>query len=413
MKEKCSIGGMSCSACSNGIEKAVSKIDGVKIANVSLLQKSMTVEFDEQKTTAENIIHTVERLGYSAKLFGQDEEVKTNKTLRIVCLSLIFLLPLLYFSMGGMIGLPLPNRKLNYAIQCVLALIVIILNKRFYVNGVRAVMNLSPNMDTLVALGSFSAFSYSLVESILLWTGVGVVHVFFEASAMVLVLVTLGKWLEEKSKDKTGKEIEKLSKLIPKTVKVIRDGKEITLNTNELIVGDLIVAKAGDYVAVDGVVESGNATLDKSAITGESLPEEVAKNQYVTSGSIVKSGYVVIKATAVGEQTLFSKIISAVQNTGTSKAPVQKLADQISKWFVPSVTIISIITFVIWMVIKGDLYTSFGFAISVLVVSCPCALGLATPVAITAATGKGASMGIWFKCRKFVKGKKRKLCYFR
>jgi Cu+-exporting ATPase len=233
MKEKFSIGGMSCSACSNGIEKAVSKIDGVKIANVSLLQKSMTVEFDEQKTNAQNIIYAVERLGYSASIFGQDEKTKPNKTLRIFCLSLIFLLPLLYFSMGGMIGLPLPNRKLNYAIQCVLALIVIILNKRFYVNGVRAVINLSPNMDTLVALGSFSAFSYSLVESILLWTGVGVVHVFFEASAMVLVLVTLGKWLEEKSKDKTGKEIEKLSKLIPKTVKVIRDGKEIKKITQE------------------------------------------------------------------------------------------------------------------------------------------------------------------------------------
>lgn len=396
MTAKFSIGGMSCSACSNGIEKAVNRLDGVISAQVSLMQKSMTVDFDHTKISEENIIVAVEKLGYTAKPFGEDEIIK-NPVKKRFFWSLGFLIPLMYLSMGGMIGLPTLAMKISLPIQAVLAIIILIINKRFFISGVRAVKNLSPNMDTLVSLGSFSAYVYSLVEMILLFTGKTVNHVFFEASAMVLVLVTLGKWLEEISKRKTGQEIEKLSKLIPKAVTVIRDGKQTTILTSQLVIGDLVVVKAGDYLAVDGVVLEGNGALDKSAITGESIPEEVTVGGAVTSGSIVKSGYLVVTAKKVGEQTLFSKIINAVKTAGASKAPVQKLADKISAWFVPTVTAIALVTFIIWLIIKIDLYYAFNYAISVLVVSCPCALGLATPVAVMAATGKGASMGILFK----------------
>ncbi len=393
-----SVGGMTCSACSLGIEKAVRRLNGVKSAQVSLMDKSMVVEFDDAQTSQQVIIATVEKLGYTASIFGElKQENVVVKMKKRFFISLIILIPLMYLSMGKMIGLPVFNQKINLPIQAVMALAVMIINGKFFTNGFRAVKNLSPNMDTLVSLGSLSAFIYSAVETVLLFTGAVVTHVFFEASAMVLVLVTLGKWLEEISKGKTGQEIEKLVKLIPKTVTVIREGKESTILTAEVLENDLVVVRAGDYLAVDGIVIEGHATLDKSAITGESLPEECVENSLVSSGSIVRSGYIIVKAQKVGGQTLFSKIVEAVKTAGSSKAPVQKLADKISSWFVPTVTLIALLTFGLWMLIEGDLYRAFNFAISVLVVSCPCALGLATPVAVMAATGKGASMGILFK----------------
>ncbi|MBR2869947.1 MAG: heavy metal translocating P-type ATPase, partial [Clostridia bacterium] len=393
-----SVGGMTCSACSLGIEKAVRRLNGVKSAQVSLMDKSMVVEFDDAQISQQVIIATVEKLGYTASIFGElKQENVVVKMKKRFFISLIILIPLMYLSMGKMIGLPVFNQKINLPIQAVMALAVMIINGKFFTNGFRAVKNLSPNMDTLVSLGSLSAYIYSAVETVLLFTGAVVTHVFFEASAMVLVLVTLGKWLEEISKGKTGQEIEKLVKLIPKTVTVIREGKESTILTAEVLENDLVVVRAGDYLAVDGIVIEGHATLDKSAITGESLPEECVENSLVSSGSIVRSGYIIVKAQKVGGQTLFSKIVEAVKTAGSSKAPVQKLADKISAWFVPTVTLIALLTFGLWMLIEGDLYRAFNFAISVLVVSCPCALGLATPVAVMAATGKGASMGILFK----------------
>lgn len=398
IRKKFSIGGMSCSACSLGIEKTVKKLNGVINVQISLMDKSMVVEFSEEQASVTLIMATVEKLGYTIVPFEKslidNGALKTKKRFFI---SLLILIPLMYFSMGKMFGLPSLNAKINLPIQCILALIILVINKKFFTNGFRAIKNLSPNMDTLVSIGSLSAFIYSAVEMILLFVGKDITHVFFESSAMVLVLVTLGKWLEDYSKDKTSAEIEKLSNLIPKTVTIIKDGKEQTVLTAELVEGDLIMCKVGDYVAIDGVVIDGYATLDKSAITGESLPEECSVDSLVTSGSIVKSGYLVIKAKKVGNQTLFSQIVQAVKDAGASKAPIQKLADKISGWFVPTVTLLAIATFVIWYLISVDLYKSFNFAISVLVVSCPCALGLATPVAIMAGTGKGASMGILFK----------------
>ena len=390
---------MTCSACSAGIEKAVGRLDGVNSVSVSLMGKCMDVSFDETRVTEAAILSAVEKLGYTAGAYGEIKEDDGAKKLKKrFFISLAFLIPLMYFSMGGMLNLPVPEHKINLVVQCVLALIVIIINFKFYISGTRAVFNGSPNMDTLVTLGSFVAFAYSFVITILTFCGMHFEgHPFYESSAMVMTLVTLGKWLEEISKKKTGSEIEKLSQMIPKVATVIRDGKETQVLVGEISVGETVLVRAGDYLPIDGEVEEGLASVDKSAITGESLPEETTVGNKVVSGSIVRSGYLKVKAEKVGKDTLFSSIIEIVKTAGASKAPVQKFADKVSAVFVPIVTAIAILTFAIWLIAGGGVYEAIKHAISVLVVSCPCALGLATPVAIMAVTGKAASVGVLFK----------------
>ncbi|MBQ8427531.1 MAG: cadmium-translocating P-type ATPase [Clostridia bacterium] len=401
MKTKFSVGGMTCSACSAGIEKHVSRLDGVISARVSLLDKTMLVEYDEQILGAEKIIAVVEKIGYTAEIYGQKNHDKLSdakKLKRRFLISLILLLPLMYFSMGVMLGAPAFSKKINFAIQWAFATAIIIINGKFFINGVKAVLRLSPNMDTLVSLGSASAYLFSVTVTILLYLGTSdPSHTFFEGSAMVLTLVTLGKWLEELSKVKTGDAIEKLNKLIPKTATVLIEGKEKTVLTGELKVGDVLVLKAGDYIAVDGKIIEGSAGVDKSAITGESIPVELTVGDSVTSGSILKSGYLLVQATSVGQDTLFSKIVEIVKYAGASKAPIQKIADKVSGVFVPIVSIIALMTFTVWMIITRDVYSALNFGISVLVISCPCALGLATPVAVMAGAGKAASYGVLFK----------------
>lgn len=399
MIKKYSVGGMTCSACSAGIEKAVGRLDGVNSVSVSLMGKCMDVSFDETKVTEAAILSAVEKLGYTAGAYGEIKEDDGAKKLKKrFFISLAFLIPLMYFSMGGMLNLPVPEHKINLVVQCVFALIVIIINFKFYISGTRAVFNGSPNMDTLVTLGSFAAFAYSFVITILTFCGMHFEgHPFYESSAMVMTLVTLGKWLEEISKKKTGSEIEKLSQMIPKVATVIRDGKETQVLVGEISVGETVLVRAGDYLPIDGEVEEGLASVDKSAITGESLPEETTVGNKVVSGSIVRSGYLKVKAEKVGKDTLFSSIIEIVKTAGASKAPVQKFADKVSAVFVPIVTAIAILTFAIWLIAGGGVYEAIKHAISVLVVSCPCALGLATPVAIMAVTGKAASVGVLFK----------------
>ncbi len=402
MLKKLTISGMTCSACSQGIERNVKKLNGINSVSVSLMAKQMTVDFDESVISVDIIIAVVEKLGYIAYEYGTKQEDKfygAKKLKNRFLISLIVLIPLMYFCMGEMIGLPVFNdNRINFSIQFVLALSLLIINRQFFISGFKAVIHVAPNMDTLVSLGSASAFIYSTILTLYLFVGKdNPTHTFFDGSAMVLTLVTLGKWLEELSKIKTGDAVEKLGSLIPKTVNVLVGGEEKAILTSELKVGDLIILKAGEYVAVDGTVVQGTAGIDKSAITGESIPEEVTVGMNVSSGSIVKDGYIVIRAEKVGEQTLFSKIIEIVCTAGASKAPIQKFADKVAGIFVPVVTSIAILTFAIWLVISGDAYTAFNFGISVLVISCPCALGLATPVAVMAATGRGASEGVLFK----------------
>ena len=397
MKKKFGVGGMSCAACALGIEKNVSRVEGVEEVTVSLLDKSMTVTFSEP-ATEDAILSAVTSLGYTVFSYGEEgQKSRESKVLlRRFLLSLIFLLPLLWFSMGGMIGLPQPPKTVSYVVQWVLSLTVIVINRRFFSSGARALVKKVSNMDTLVALASTVAFLYSVAVTVLTFFGRGGM-VFYEASAMVLTLVTLGKFLEEKSKARTGREVESLVRLIPQVVRVKREGEEALLSREEVVVGDTVVLRQGDRVPVDGVVIEGNGFLDASVITGEPLPVEVGVGDTALSGSIVTGGYLLIRAEMVGEDAVFSRVVQMVKDAAASKAPVQRVADKIAGVFVPIVGFLAAVTFVVWMLVSKDLDRAFKYAVSVLVISCPCALGLATPVAVMAAAGKGASLGVLYK----------------
>ncbi len=395
MNKKYSVTGMTCAACSSGIERTVSKLDGVSSCSVSLMGESMDVTFDENKLSDGDIRAAVTSLGYGAFDYGKAPAKKQKGlTLKLrFFLSLVLLLPEMYLAMGHMIGLPVPSGWLNYGFQIGLTLAVLCINYRFFVSGVMAAVKLVPNMDTLVTLGAAASFLYSLAVAI---SGSGG-HLFFESAAMIVTLVTLGKWLEDRSKARTGKEVEKLLSLAPDTVTLLKDGKEVRVPLAEVKAGDLVVVKQGGSVAVDGTIIEGHAFVDQAAITGESLPVELAEGGRAVSASIVTSGYLVIRAEQVGEDTLLSGVIRMVREAGASKAPIQKLADRVAAVFVPVVVTLALITFAVWLIVTHDIARAVNFGVSVLVISCPCALGLATPVAIMAATGRGASMGVLYK----------------
>lgn len=402
MKEKFSVSGMTCAACSAGIERTVSRMDGVSKAEVSLMGESMVVEYNEKTISRENIIQAVVDLGYGAAIFDEnilkERKPQPDKLKKRFLLSMLFLIPLMYFSMGHMVHLPQPTRPISATIQMLLALAVIVIDFKFFTSGTKALFKRVPNMDTLVAMGSGVSFVYSLVLTVLSYMGkASHMHLFYESAAMILALVTLGKWLEEKSKRKTGDEVEKLIKLMPNTVTVERDGAQTKIPFANLAVGDIIVVKQGEYVPVDGKVVEGSGFVDRAAITGESMPIEVQEGDSVTGADIVKSGFIKILAQKVGVDTTLSQIVKMVKEAGASKAPLQKIADKIAAVFVPSVTFIAVVTFVVWLLISMDIAKAANYAICVLVISCPCSLGLATPVAVMAATGRGMSLGILYK----------------
>ena len=403
MKEKFTVTGMSCAACSAGIERTLNKTEGVRKAEVSLMGESMVVEYDERKISREKIIQAVVNLGYGAKLFDENvlRERKPQPDLlkKRFFLSLLFTIPLMYFSMGGMIGLPQPNIKISVTVQMILALAVIVVDFKFFTSGTKALIKGVPNMDTLVAMGSAVSFLYSFVYTILLYVDAAPMHthMFYESAAMILTLVTLGKWLEEKSKRKTGDEIEKLIQLMPNTVTVERNGVESKITFGDITQGDILIVKQGEYIPVDGKIVEGHGFVDRAAITGESMPVEVTEGDKVTGADIVKSGFIKVLAEKVGAETTLSQIVKMVKEAGASKAPLQKIADKIAGVFVPAVTLIAIFTFAIWWWVSRDVATAANYAISVLVISCPCSLGLATPVAVMAATGRGMALGILYK----------------
>ncbi len=418
MVKRYSVTGMTCSACSSGIERAVGKLEGVALCEVSLMGKSMKVDFDENVLTETKIFETVKALGYGVFNENQsqqsDKKEKSRDKMLFInfIVSVCVLAPLMYVSMGHMLGAPVPwfiNPEVDgcarwFALyQAIFSAVIIGINYRYFKNGVVAVFKKVPNMDTLVALGSGVSFIYSLVLTILIFMGKDPHHnamnLHFESAAMILVFVDIGKWLEEKSKKKTGDEIEKLLKLAPDTVTLEVDGQQRVVSVKEVKAGDILVVKQGEYIPVDGKIVWGTAFVDKCAITGESLPVEVVEGDAVTSAALVKSGLIKLKAERVGEETTLSKIINMVREAGASKAPIQKFADKIAGIFVPVVVLIALATFLIWLLIDGTVKPehSVTYAISVLVVSCPCALGLATPVAIMTATGKAASQGILYK----------------
>ncbi len=426
MKQRFKVTGMTCAACSAGIQKTVGKMKGVYSAQVSLMGESMEVDFDEAAVNAEQIIGAVEGLGYGASIDDglampecrasaeKSSAPDMTKSLKLRFLtSLCFLVPLLYFTMGHMFGAPLPwfwEEPVNFAlVQLVLTTPVLFINFAFFKSGIKAAIKRVPNMDTLVSLGSAASYLYSLVVMFIIGVSDGeramdlaMNNLFFESAAMILTLVTLGKWLESRSKKKTGEEVEKLLKLAPETVTVERDGEQVLIPMREMRVGDIVVVKQGNSIPADGQIVFGSSFIDKSAITGESLPVEIGVGDFVTSATVNRGNIIKVRAEKVGEDTVLSKIVKLVKNAGASKAPIEKTVDKIAAVFVPIVLAIALVTLIVWIIVGavgGDVQISraLNMAISVLVISCPCALGLATPVAVMAATGRGASMGILFK----------------
>ena len=408
--------GMSCAACSSKVEKAVSAVEGVTACSVNLLTNSMNVEGTAESSA---IISAVEQAGYSANLKGyngkkekseRDNEFSTMKKRFI--LSLIFLIILMYFSMGNMLGLPLPDYFSDNPIslgliELYLSAIILVINQKFFINGFKGVIHKAPNMDTLVALGAGASFIYTtyalFAMSHLISIGDNMsahhyIHEFyFESAAMIPTLITLGKMLEAHSKGKTTDAIKKLIDLTPKTANVIRQGAEIEIPADEIVKGDIFVVKAGESIPADGNIIDGSGAVDESALTGESLPVDKTTGDKVCAATINTSGYLKCKAVGVGEETGIAKIIRMVSEAASTKAPISKLADKVSGVFVPVVIGIATVTTLIWLLFGEGIGYALGRGISVLVISCPCALGLATPVAIMVGNGVGAKNGILFK----------------
>ncbi len=399
MKKRYSITGMTCAACASGIERTVKKLGGVTFCAVSLMGESMDVEFDEAALSDGEIKRAVFSLGYGAYDDGKAPQKKKNVSPLLVrfVLSAVLLLPLMYLSMGGMLGLPVPQSWWNYGFQIGLSTAILAVNYKFFTSGIRAIFKLVPNMDTLITVGSLASYFYSLAVLISGAAGHAGHSLFFESAAMICTLVCLGKWLEDRSKRKTGREIEKLMSLAPDVVTVERAGKEEKIPLCDVRVGDLAVVRQGESIPVDGTVSEGHAFADQSAITGESLPVELTAGSRAMSASLVTGGFLKIRAEKVGEDTMLAGVIRMVREAGASKAPIQKLADRVAAVFVPAVCLIALVTFAVWIAVTRDFSQAINYAVSVLVISCPCALGLATPVAIMAATGRGAALGILYK----------------
>lgn len=425
--EKYQITGMSCAACSARVDKAVRHLDGVREVSVNLLTNSMLVSYDAPQTS-ETICAAVEHAGYGASLAAGKgagrakdmreerealEDHETPKILRRFIVSLVLLVPLLYVSMGHMLlALPIPQAMENNALviglyELLLAVAVMIVNQKFFINGFRNIFSGGVNMDTLVALGSAAGFVYSTgnLFSMLLaaragdWQSVaaGGMDFYFETSAMILTLITVGKWLESRSKGKTTNAIKGLMDLAPKTARLVKDGEEVVVAASEVAVGDVFLVLPGESFPVDGKVLEGESAVNEAALTGESLPVDKAPGSLVSAATINQNGALTCEARRVGEDTTLQQIIEMVQNAAASKAEISKLADKVSGVFVPVVIVLALATGALWLLLGETASFALARAVSVLVISCPCALGLATPVAIMVGNGKGAKNGILFK----------------
>ena len=407
--EKYNVTGMSCAACSARVEKAVKGCKGVTECSVSLLTNSMMVEGGD----SDNIIKAVKKAGYGAALASgkspanEDKSDDAAKSLAVrLIASLGFLAVLMYFSMGQMLNLPeIPFFKGNYIaiglIQLLLSAIIMVINQRFFISGFKGAIHKAPNMDTLVAMGSAASFIYSTIMLFAMTVSEHQEHFlhefYFESAGMILALITLGKMLEAKSKGRTTNAIKSLMELKAKTATVIVDGEETTVDIEQVKKGDIFVVRPGESIPVDGVVIEGESAVDESALTGESISVDKEVGSVVSGATINRSGFLKCEATRVGEDTTLSQIIKMVTESAATKAPIARLADKVSGVFVPAVIAIAVVTFIIWMAVGQTVGYSLARAISVLVISCPCALGLATPVAIMVGNGVGAKNGILFK----------------
>lgn len=413
MTEQFAVTGMTCAACSAHVEKAVSRLSGVQSAPVNLMLGSMTVTYDEKAVAESDIIAAVKAAGYGASPASQtdqgqlrrDQDAALRRRKKHLIWSVVFLVPLFYLSMGHMMGLPLPqvlhmHPLLLACLQLALVIPILILNRNYFTVGFSRLVKLSPNMDSLVAVGAAAGLVYSLIEMGLLAAGQvsGMPDLYFESAGMILTLVTVGKYLEERSRGKTTGAISALLALAPESAMVRRQGQELTIPTEEIVAGDTVIVRQGGRIPVDGVITDGHAAVDESAITGESLPVEKVPGDAVTSATVTSSGYLELRATRVGGDTTLSQIIRLMEEAASSKAPISRLADRISGIFVPAVMAISLTAALLWAFVGGmDVRFCLSIAIAVLVISCPCALGLATPVAIMVGTGQAAQQGILIK----------------
>ena len=427
--------GMSCSACSSHVEKCVSKLKGVSKVSVNLLAGNMQVDYDETVLKDGDIVKAVKKAGYGAKSLEKKEAAKESGSevtgqlkkesdglkLRLVLL-VVFWLLLMYVAMGHMIyewlHIPMPAWEMNYLhgnengmifalLQVLILVPILLLNSKYFTNGFKMLFKKSPNMDSLIAIGSVAAVVYGVFAMFMIAYGLG--HndmalvetyrkdLYFESAGTIVTLITVGKYLEAKSKGKTGEAIQKLMKLAPKTVTVVREDVEEVIEVSKLVVGDIFIVRPGEQIGADGIVVDGNSTVDESALTGESIPVQKTKDSTVLSASMNVNGTIKVEAKKVGEDTAFSKILEIVDKASASKAPIARLADKIAGIFVPIVMCISLVTAMGWLVCGSTVTFALSSAIAVLVVSCPCALGLATPVAIMVGTGKGAGAGLLIK----------------
>ena len=426
MQKKYDVTGMSCTACSAYVDKVVRKIDGVTEVNVNLLTNSMVVDYDEKKTNDEAIIAAVVDGGYGASVVKENTIEKSEKKSdtksadelavmkKRIIFSFIFLIPLYWVSMGHMVNLPLPSwlcgteNAMSFAlIQFLLTLPIIFINQKYFINGTKNFIHKAPNMDSLIMTGSSAALlygcfamfkiSYALGHNDLEMVKYYSTNLYFESAATILTLVTLGKFLETRSKGKTSEAIAMLMDLAPKTAIVERNTVEGEIPVEQVVVGDIVIVKPGMSIPVDGIITEGNTSVDQSALTGESIPVEKTVGNEVAAGTINKNGFIKFKATKVGKETTVAKIVELVETAASTKAPMARLADKVSEIFVPTVIAIAIITAVVWILVGQSFEFALSMAISVLVISCPCALGLATPVAIMVGTGRAAQSGILIK----------------
>lgn len=425
MNTKFSVTGMTCSACSSHVEKSVKELNGVDSVNVNLLTNSMVVNYDENITNTDIIIEAVKTSGYGASIFTKnkaviennasirvEDEIKEMKTRLII--SFIFLVPLMYVSMGHMMGLPLPTflsglkNSISYGMtQLLLTIPIVYVNRKYYRVGFKTLFNGSPNMDTLIAIGSSAALIYGVFAIYRMGYGLAIqdfslvetyhMDLYFESAATILALITLGKYLEKRSKGKTSEAISKLMDLAPKNATVVRNGEEYIIPIEEVVIDDILIVKPGESIPVDGVIIEGSTSVDQSALTGESIPVEKGIGDKVIAATINKNGFFKFRAEKVGDDTTLAQIIQLVEDASSSKAPIAKLADKISGIFVPIVITIAVIATVVWLLLGYPFEFALSIGIAVLVISCPCALGLATPVAIMVGTGKGAENGILIK----------------